>query len=126
MMALGSPRVHTREQTEKRPAVKQQIKGCRYWKLARRGRAACSDPPKTDPLATQAHAIPEDGASQWGADDEVVPAENAPQPPYSWGRSRRRGGQRAADNRDLAGRKKIRRRTTASPGAYVKAGAANN
>ena len=85
LMALGSPRVHTREQTEKRPAVKQQIKGCRYWKLARRGRAACSDPPTTDPPATQAHAIPEVGASKWGADDEVVPAENAPQPPYSWG-----------------------------------------
>ena len=37
LMALGSPRVHTREQTGERPAVKQQIKGCRYRKLARRG-----------------------------------------------------------------------------------------
>ena len=50
------------------------------------------------------------------------------QPPKAPQRSalKQRGGQRGADYRDLAGRKKIRRRTTASPGAYVKAGAAIN
>ena len=80
----------------------------------------------TDPLAAQAHANPEVTTSKWGAADEVGPAENAPPPVPSWGQARQRGGQRGDQHSDLAGRKEIRRRTEASPGANVKASAASN